>query len=936
MTQRPETIVNPEGRGSEGSSHAPLASPVNSSVWQRLFPQAMGSSDGVPGMDPPSPEGFELGHFVLQERIGIGGMGAVFRALDTRLQRIVALKVLGPAQSRDESSVRRFQNEASAAARLDHDNIARVYYIGEDQGLHFIAFEYITGTNLRDLIRDGGPLSPMDAVNYTLQIAGALNHTYAAGVVHRDIKPSNIIIMPNGRAKLVDLGLARKQNSDSVAELTLAGTTLGTFDYISPEQAKDPRTADVRSDIYSLGCTLYHALTGSPPYPEGTVLQKLLDHQGKEAPDPILKNRHIPPDLSAICRKMMASDPKYRYATPEVLVRDLMPVAARMGLRGLPADGLIWRHITPPKESVWKRNFGWVASVSVLLLIVFVLWRFPSLGSGTNETPTAGTQTANSNYSPKFSKMRDKTGSRLLLPDENAPIPVPAPAKEEEEPVGPLEEGSLPETDLAKPPTIAEVLSTPDPENPRKLPFNMPSVIEEVGTEPDQIATNSTTQPPLATPVVPPIQIEAGSPKEEPVSPADPPMPAMVETELRPYWVIRNDGSQDEGKLTLEAACTAAVDGEIVEIRHNGLLPEAINKPIRIKNKNLTIRAGEDYRPLLKFSGVETPADGLHTRLFRLTNASVDLIDLDFHLAPQAAAMSDETWALVSLEGSGRVLLQGVTVTADQPERGLAAIVELLPSPTSQAVKDMKMMNQDTEIKNEAFEVRVSKSFIRGSCDMFLIRHTLPGRIELEQSALALEGALLKAEGNLEMQDENQHVELRLDHTTCIVGMSLIRMDSGDVPRYLLPVHVRNTRDNLIATNTSNTPLISMNGKSDLDVFERLLRWEGLKNFYDGFDVFWSISSNDFTSKKFEAWVQTWAENPTTKEESAQNGGFEWQGGWSRMDFLDVVAEDLMLDRQSDLGNPAVKGATDRTDVGADLSQLPPLPIIARDATLAP
>ncbi|MCA9072697.1 MAG: serine/threonine protein kinase, partial [Planctomycetaceae bacterium] len=443
MTPRPETIVNPEGRGNEGSSYAPLTPQVNSSVWLRLFPQAMGSSDGGSGITPPSPEGFELGHFVLQERIGIGGMGAVFRALDTRLQRIVALKVLGPAQSRDESSVRRFQNEASAAARLDHDNIARVYYIGEDQGLHFIAFEYITGTNLRDLIRDGGPLSPMDAVNYTLQIAGALNHTHAAGVVHRDIKPSNIIIMPNGRAKLVDLGLARKQNSDSVAELTLAGTTLGTFDYISPEQAKDPRTADVRSDIYSLGCTLYHALTGTPPYPEGTVLQKLLDHQGKDAPDPILKNRHIPPDLSAICRKMMASEARHRYATPELLVRELMPVAARMGLRGLPADGLIWRHITPPKDSVWKRNFGWVASVAVLFLIAFVLWRFPSLGSGTGEDSTAGTPFSNARpFSPRLSSESDHSntgpsGSKPILPSEDFPIPVPAPTKERDEPENP-------------------------------------------------------------------------------------------------------------------------------------------------------------------------------------------------------------------------------------------------------------------------------------------------------------------------------------------------------------------------------------------------------------------------------------------------------------------------------------------------------------------
>src|SRR5690606_11588454 len=280
----------------------------DSSIWRRLFPV---DDDPSGQMEPDAAAGCELGHFLIEERIGSGGMGAVFRALDTRLQRVVALKVLAPSQSGDRAAVLRFQNEARAAARLDHENIARVYYFGEDRGLHFIAFEYVTGQNVRDLIARTGRLPVADAVNYTMQIAAALRHTAAAGVVHRDIKPSNIIIAPNGRAKLVDLGLARKLTSDSVGDLTVVGTTLGTFDYISPEQARDPRSVDVRSDIYSLGCTLYHMLTGGPPYSSGTVLQKLLDHQQGMAPDPRLSNPAVPPALSAICRKMMAGDPRH-------------------------------------------------------------------------------------------------------------------------------------------------------------------------------------------------------------------------------------------------------------------------------------------------------------------------------------------------------------------------------------------------------------------------------------------------------------------------------------------------------------------------------------------------------------------------------------------------------------------------------------------------
>lgn len=922
LSHHSQTIVNPEGRGEEDVAPAPPPSAhPNSSVWQRLFPQSLGSSDETPEADLPTPEGFELGHFVLQERIGIGGMGAVFRAIDTRLQRVVALKVLGPAQSRDESSVKRFQNEASAAARLDHDNIARVYYIGEDFGLHYIAFEYITGTNLRDLIRQGGPISPVDAVNYTLQIAGALNHTHAAGVVHRDIKPSNIIIMPGGRAKLVDLGLARRQNSDSVADLTLAGTTLGTFDYISPEQAKDPRRADVRSDIYSLGCTLYHALTGVPPYPEGTVLQKLLDHQGKDAPDPILKNRHIPPDLSAICRKMMASDPKYRYATPELVVRDLIPLAARMGLKGLPADGLIWRHVTPPKESVWQRHFGWVASVAVLLTIVFVIWRFPNLGSPSAGDPAVTNRLAPSrSLAAKDASTRPATGESdgSARESDAPPVPVPPPAKDsDDESINdPSDDGEATTTSA-----ITKNLSTPEEKTAGKGPFGFPLMSEGNTSETEEVASNPED---LDLPLFPP-----GSLLEEPASSADSSAPdeekppTSAETKIRPYWVIQNDGSDDESKFTLEAACKAAADsGQIVEIRHDGMLP--IDKPIDIQYEDLIIRAGvkpsgENFRPILRFTGVKKDSIGLRTRLFRLSNASLDLINLDFHITPQSGAMSENNWALAALEGGGRIHLKGVTVTMDEQDRGLPAIVELLPS---QTVNDMKMMSEDGGAPGESFDIKVKNSVLRGSCNVFHTQHTRPGRIEVEQSAIAVEGSLLKAEGDLELKSEDDDVELTMNHTTCLVGRSLILMDSGVTRRDLLPVHVRNTRNNLIATNVSNNPLIAMRGDSDLEVYEGLFRWEGSKNFFDGFDMFWDVSTNEFMPRNFEAWLK----ESNTNETKSQNGGVVWKGRWATMEFPSITAEDIALDRDPEVNNPAVDAATDGRDVGADLKSLPPVP----------
>ena len=255
---------------------------------------------GPAGIGPPPlesgslREGDQLGQFLLQKFVGGGGMGVVFRALDTTLNRDVAVKVLSRDQSADEETLRRFRNEAQSAARLNHDNIARVHYVGEDRGVHYIVFEFIDGVNIRDLVEQRGPLPLEEAISYTYQIAEALEHASQRAVIHRDIKPSNVLITADGQAKLVDMGLARlNQVAQADDDLTASGVTLGTFDYISPEQARDPRSADVRSDMYSLGCSFFYMLTGRPPFPDGTVLQKLLQHQGDHPPDP----RSVRPEL---------------------------------------------------------------------------------------------------------------------------------------------------------------------------------------------------------------------------------------------------------------------------------------------------------------------------------------------------------------------------------------------------------------------------------------------------------------------------------------------------------------------------------------------------------------------------------------------------------------------------------------------------------------
>ena len=276
--------------------------------------------------------GQQLDHFLIESLVGTGGMGAVFRGRDTKLDREVAIKVV-PIADRGAEAMRRFQVEAQSAAKLDHPNIARVYYVGETEHWSYIAFEFVEGTNLRELVMRNGLLSIDNAVCLTRQVAEALQHAHERRVVHRDIKPSNILVTQTGQAKLVDMGLARNTDLDKPTnDLTASGVTLGTFDYISPEQAHDPRQADVRSDIYSLGCTLYFLLTGQPPFPEGTAIQKLLMHGTKMPEDPRLFRSDISDSMIAILRKMLAKKPSDRYREPIDLIHDLRTLAEMEGL----------------------------------------------------------------------------------------------------------------------------------------------------------------------------------------------------------------------------------------------------------------------------------------------------------------------------------------------------------------------------------------------------------------------------------------------------------------------------------------------------------------------------------------------------------------------------------------------------------------------------
>jgi serine/threonine-protein kinase len=899
----PPTVVNPERRGGSGDSSV-TPRPEDSSLWARLFPR-----DAPPAAEgAPSAIGCCLGHFRIDATIGSGGMGAVFRAVDERLDRVVALKVLSPSLSRDGGSIQRFLNEARAAARLDHDNIARVYYVGEDRGLNFIAHEFVTGRTIRDIIRDHGALDSREVVNYALQLAAALRHTAAAGVVHRDIKPSNIIITPRGRAKLVDLGLAKKVASESVGDLTIAGTTLGTFDYISPEQAKDPRNVDVRSDIYSLGCTLYHMLAGEPPYPEGTVLQKLLDHQAKDVPNSTTKNPRVPPRLSAVVRRMMAPDPRERYATPDELILELLPIAAEMGLRGVNPEGLVWTSRAPQPRSLIERNVVWIAGLAVLALAAFLVDRFPprtrdratiAATAADKQTPDAADVVSDApRLQPGVSK---REGTNLT--DTGTPVAA-------------QEKSDATKTSTANGPAhqIPPLeFNTMEPDAAFDAPRGVPLAGVTNGPATARTDVTGTTNPKTESPSGPPsladtpglsaTDAHAGKTEAAPTEGATGP---VAEISI-------SDGGTPTPYVTLEAAVADAKDGSSIELKFNGVRAVS-EKPFRISGKRVTIRSGRGFHPVISFSPRELPATGFEGRMITLNNGRLDLFDVDVQATVPDATNSDR-WSLFAFTGPDRLTCRNVNLTVTNPGNRQAEVVDI-SSNTPMPARQPNPMGAPPE-----FEIELEHCLVRGSCGLFAVRTTEGGRIDVRESALALQGAVVSNLGDENSPAEMRRIALRMEHLSCFLGGGLIQLDAGDIPRTLAPLDAT-ARNNVFAAN-SQTPLVTLSGRTKEEDFPRLLRWEGTHNFYDHFASYWAASSPNGDSPgmplNFESWKHLLGDNA---ENDSNTGNIAWTHSWQSKSFASIRKADFELSKDS----PARAGAADNSDVGADLSLIRSFP----------
>lgn len=770
--------------------------------------------------------GERLSHFELEEFVGGGGMGAVFRATDTMLNRTVAVKVLSRDQT-DEETLKRFKNEAQNAARLDHERIARVYYVGEDKGWHYIVFEYIDGVNVRDLVDEKGPLSLDEAVLYTLQVTEALRHAYRRDVVHRDIKPSNILVTPDGRAKLVDMGLARLHQVESPQnDLTASGVTLGTFDYISPEQARDPRNADVRSDIYSLGCTLYYMLTGRPPFPDGTVLQKLLSHSTDPPPDPRLYRPDIPEDICRVLTKTLAKNPLQRFQSPDDLIAELLAVADRLGLENTSRSGAgyIARPVT--KAAWYEQHLPWAAPAITLVVVILALDWFGSATTTLPGRPKPTLLPAAASEAPP---------QPVATPAESPASPPMAPVVNTTPAVTPAETAANTKKKTEAAPPAPTTIETVPPSNNVSAATPMPPITpagsgEVAGSATEPASAGGVGETPLGagidaastTTTTSPAPTATVTHRVLAVGPSNTPVPAGVK--------IYN---------TLAAATAAAAnlpDIDTIELHYDG---ERVEPAFELSSPTLTIRPAPGRSPAIVFRpAIDTLA--AEQQMIRITQGHVSFQGLQLRLE-LPAQHAGEGWSLFSLQDIRSLALERCALTI---RNATATGVSLQSN-----VAFLALHPGNTETSGDPTSdlfvpplIQLTKTVARGEATLVRADTGTPFALRWNQGLLSTTQRLADIGGAADTQLWDSWVRLDLSHVTAATREGLCIMRSSPTASRHLALQIDAT--NCIVLTESSVPLIE---HQTYDTIEKLKtkhpEFTGDGNIFSGPREFWRIVS---------------------------------------------------------------------------------------------
>jgi serine/threonine-protein kinase len=749
--------------------------------------------------------GEQLGHFQLEEFIGGGGMGAVFRAIDNTLGRTVAVKVVSN-ENTDDETLKRFRNEAQSAARLDHPNIARVYYVGEDQGWNYIVFEYIEGVNIRDLVEHKGPLPLEEAVSYLLQVAEALDHASERNVVHRDIKPSNVLVMPDGRAKLVDMGLARWHHVDSPAnDLTATGVTLGTFDYISPEQAKDPRSADVRSDLYSLGCTMYYMLTGMPPFPEGTVLQKLLSHSSEPPPDPRELRPEIPDRIAHIVSKLMAKQPSSRHATPRALISDLLFVADELGMAGIASRASLPRR-GPSWFGVIEAYLPWAVPLILLVLVACGLdffWRSANAGVQRPKPPalaTAIVRPSRPETSPAMSKAADRVDP-TVLPGREAGGESTDGDPPAIDPAGTPSEDNAERSDTASTPPGTD--ASPSPTLPTTAGEG-PTVVDV----PTEIGTDATDVDPLPVPTERKnLRLIVGRPEGFPEVAGF--VVTSLEAAFRKVKELPDVQTIELAFDKLEVAPFTAELGRHITVRPAaGFHPELTFRPTNSSIAN--------EKPMIRLIGGKLTWERTHFRV-QMPYEPMDGCSL-FSLDQVDAISLDTCWLTMRSEFDGTASFFSV----QGPRQMMAGPDEGLPIITSPSIKLVNCV-------------------ARGRATLVRAMQGLPFWLSWDNGLFSSSQRLIESSG-LQRFGGAEMISVDLHHVTISSALGLCRVVIDDAAPAIPTLDL--TCNHCVIRVDQNVPLIEHDRVSTAAKAELRLDRRGEQNFYAATtDVIWRIHS---------------------------------------------------------------------------------------------
>jgi outer membrane biosynthesis protein TonB len=483
---------------------------------------------------------FFLGKYKLIDLLGRGGMGNVFLAQHTMMNRTVAVKMISRELSQDPASRERFIEEARAIAALDHPNIVHAYTVDSEDERYYLVLEYVEGQDLQRTVEAQGPLDYERAADYVRQAADGLAHAHAKGMVHRDIKPSNLLVNPQGVVKILDMGMARLVERGPQAPANGAALqaerVLGTVDYMAPEQGVLGPEMDQRADIYSLGCTLYYLLTGSPPFPEGTLPERILKHQTQDPPSILVKRPGAPRDLVKICEKMMAKNPADRFQsaaevsqllaawrpTPQRILK-AVPLAedeARRAAEGAaetgqaPAGGFagrLHRWLRGAIGSPWR--IALLAGCGLVVVLLVVVGAVAVVGRG-----GPGTADLGSAVSQAKKPLSPEGEPATMFPELKGPAKESS-GREEAKPKGAKSEP--PKSEPPKPKS-----EPPKPEPPKPKPEPPKSKPEK--TEPPK------PEPPKEPPKPAPTPVAADPFKEFPKAVDLPPLTAGDEAEKQP------------------------------------------------------------------------------------------------------------------------------------------------------------------------------------------------------------------------------------------------------------------------------------------------------------------------------------------------------------------------------------------------------------------